>query len=494
MALPVNVQDLIHGRRVENGRIEYKRRFNPLPVMHTICAFANDVNNWGGGYIILGVEALNGVPQFPVFGIKKHDQDTIYQRILELCNLMQPQYSAVVSTESVDGVEVIIIWAYAGNDRPYKCPVGLGQNSTKAYYIRKCSSTVKATNADERRLFDTSMSTPYDDMPNENAEIATDLDIRLIEGYLTTVKSKLLAQKLGLKEIASAMHLIGGQRENPKPLNFALMFFNFDPEKFFRDARIEVVIKPDPRGIGMRESIFRGPLDLQLRNALIYIKSTILVEEVHKLENRAEALRVWNYPHRCVEEILVNAIYHKGYNVSEPITVTVTPENMQIISCPGPDLSITAEAIKNRKMVSQTCRNRRVGDFLRELEFAEGRNTGIPIALASLKDNGSKPLKFETNETRDYLLVTIPCNQLFIPKVSDIEKIGSTEDVIRKILMLLTGGPKSAKTISRELDCKKSCDKIQKLLTQMVNEKQIKYFYPDQADHPKQKYVLKLEM
>ncbi|MDR2266064.1 MAG: putative DNA binding domain-containing protein [Christensenellaceae bacterium] len=493
MALPINVQNLIHARSYDLSRIEYKREFDPLTVMHTICAFANDVSNCGGGYIILGVEALNGVPQFPAFGIKKHDQDTIYQKILELCNLMQPQYSPIVSTESVDDVEVIIIWAYAGNYRPYKCPIGVGQNSIKAYYVRKCSSTVKATTADEHRLFDTSMSIPYDDMPNEHAELATDLDIRMIDGYLTTIKSKLLDQKLGLEEIAGRMRLTDGGRGDPKPLNVALMFFNFDPEKFFRYARIEVVIKPNPYGIAMRENIFRGPLDLQLRNALLYIKSVILVEKVYKLQNRAEALRLWNYPYRCVEEILTNAVYHKGYNVREPITVTVTPEKMQINSCPGPDLSITAEAIKNRKMVSQTCRNRRLGDFLIELEFAKGCNTGIPIALESLKDNGSKPLKFETNETRDYLLVTIPCQQLFLPQLSDIEKIGSREEVIRSILMRLTGGPKSAKAIAQELDCKKSGDKIKELLTQMVNEHLIEYLYPDKVDHPKQKYVLKLE-
>ena len=42
MALPINVNDLIHQRKVERTRIEYKENWNPEPIIHTITAFAND--------------------------------------------------------------------------------------------------------------------------------------------------------------------------------------------------------------------------------------------------------------------------------------------------------------------------------------------------------------------------------------------------------------------------------------------------------------------
>ncbi len=56
MALPINVIDLIHQRKVERTRIEYKADWNPEPIIHTITAFANDFDNMGGGYILIGVE------------------------------------------------------------------------------------------------------------------------------------------------------------------------------------------------------------------------------------------------------------------------------------------------------------------------------------------------------------------------------------------------------------------------------------------------------
>ena len=71
MSLPLNIDDLIHQRKVESARIEYKKDWNPEKVLHSVCAFANDIDNWGGGYIILGVEEKNGMPVLPPKGIRK---------------------------------------------------------------------------------------------------------------------------------------------------------------------------------------------------------------------------------------------------------------------------------------------------------------------------------------------------------------------------------------------------------------------------------------
>lgn len=65
MALPINIEDLIRRKVVENARVEYKKDWNPQPILHTICVFANDIENWGGGYIIIGIEEENGMPVFP---------------------------------------------------------------------------------------------------------------------------------------------------------------------------------------------------------------------------------------------------------------------------------------------------------------------------------------------------------------------------------------------------------------------------------------------
>ena len=65
MDLPININDILQARTVESERLEFKKGWNPLAVLHTLCAFANDFHNWGGGYIVIGVEESDGQPVLP---------------------------------------------------------------------------------------------------------------------------------------------------------------------------------------------------------------------------------------------------------------------------------------------------------------------------------------------------------------------------------------------------------------------------------------------
>ena len=53
MELEVSIEDLLNKQRVESDRIEFKTGFNPDEIYHSVCAFANDFNNEGGGAILL---------------------------------------------------------------------------------------------------------------------------------------------------------------------------------------------------------------------------------------------------------------------------------------------------------------------------------------------------------------------------------------------------------------------------------------------------------
>ena len=43
--------------------------------------------------------------------------------------------------------------------------------------------------------------------------------------------------------------------------------------------------------------------------------------------NQAEALRFYNYPYEALEEALSNAVYHKGYDLGNPIEVQIFMKN-----------------------------------------------------------------------------------------------------------------------------------------------------------------------
>ena len=265
-------------------------------------------------------------------------------------------------------------------------------------------------NDDELKdLFNLANRTPFDDRVNHVADMS-DLNYMLIKSYLKEIGSALYntADNMAFADLCANMNLISTLPEYVKPKNVALMFFNPEPEKFFPCAQIDVVQFPEgDGGDKIIEQTFTGPLHEQLRAALRYIRNTIITEQVVKSPDKAEVERFFNYPYAAVEEALSNAVYHKAYDEREPIEVRVEKDMIEIISHPGPDRSVTLDGLRTFKVKSRRYRNRRIGEFLKELHLTEGRNTGFKKILDALRQNGSPLPEFETNEAHDYFIARL---------------------------------------------------------------------------------------
>lgn len=64
-----------------------------------------------------------------------------------------------------------------------------------------------------------------------------------------------------------------------------------------------------------------------------------------------------------------------------------------MISYPGPPSPLNKEKLRAGKIVARKYRNRRVGDFLKELRLTEGKGTGILKIKRAMKLNGS-PIRY----------------------------------------------------------------------------------------------------
>ena len=125
------------------------------------------------------------------------------------------------------------------------------------------------------------------------------------------------------------------------------------------------------------------------------------------------------------------------------------------INCPGPDRSISKEDIEKGDMLkSRRYRNRRLGDFLKELDITEGRSTGVPTIQAKLAENGSPRATFETTDDRLTFLVTIPVHEGCSESSETIEKISErVSKSSERILDLIKNKPTiSAAEIAMEID------------------------------------------
>ena len=168
MSLPINIKDLIHGHSVEWERLEFKRGWNPEEVIHTICAFANDLHNWGGGYIVIGIEANNGMPVLPPDGLQQNRLDKIQNEVLKLGNRIQPAYIPIMQPYLLDGQHILILWCPAGDFRPYSAPTTLGEKAQRQFYLRVGSSIVVAKNESLRRMYELAARVPFDDRINQS--------------------------------------------------------------------------------------------------------------------------------------------------------------------------------------------------------------------------------------------------------------------------------------------------------------------------------------
>lgn len=421
-ALPINIDELLKGLVVEWERLEFKKGWNPEEIIHAICAFANDMNNWGGGYLVVGVEEAEGQPVFPPIGLSPNKIDAIQKELIELGYKIRPQYYPVITPVNYQEKMILVIWCPGGQTRPYQAPETLGKNPSYAYFIRRNSSTVKAQTKDIQKLHEIANQVPFDDRICHQAELK-DLDVGIIKDFLREIRSDLLSEvdKIPFTHLCRQMQIAQGPEEYLKPLNIGLMMFNNNPERFFPYSQIDIVDFHDEVGDSFSEKIFKGPIHVQLKEALRYLQSMLIKEEIRKRPDRAEADRFYNYPYVALEEALANAVYHKDYGQREPIEVSIHTDRIEILSFPGPLPPLKIEDLNKGSVRVRTYRNRRIGDFLKELHLTEGRCTGVPKIRKTMKTNGSPPPIFKTDEDHSFFLTILPIHPEASRKITSIE-------------------------------------------------------------------------
>ena len=138
MAIPITIDKLLDENIVEWARIEFKEGWNPDTTLKTISAFANDIDNWGGGYVVIGIKENKGAIEKPIIGLSKERIDFIQKEIVKYCKYIKPAYIPICEPVNYQGANLLLIWCPGGYERPYACPkVPSGEKSEKIYYRKR---------------------------------------------------------------------------------------------------------------------------------------------------------------------------------------------------------------------------------------------------------------------------------------------------------------------------------------------------------------------
>lgn len=86
--LPIGIENLLNENAIESTRLEFKSSINYEAIIHTIAAFANDFDNIGGGYIVIGVNNKGSSKE--IIGVKSEEIGQFEKKLLEYCHLIEP--------------------------------------------------------------------------------------------------------------------------------------------------------------------------------------------------------------------------------------------------------------------------------------------------------------------------------------------------------------------------------------------------------------------
>lgn len=215
---------------------------------------------------------------------------------------------------------------------------------------------------------------------------------------------------------------------------------------------------------------------------------------------RIEFRKGWN-PERTLKTIT-------AFANDSPIEIRIFPERIDIISFPGPLPPLNKEKLAKYQFDVRKYRNRRIGEFLKELHLSEGRQTGIPTILKEIEKNNSPKPVFETDEERSYFKIVLFIHKEFernevslgqITSQSDT-KLGLTWDQVgtklalswhqvRKILNLCLTEVR-IQYLMEQFGWKDRTKFRNKFINPLLKDGLLQMTIPDKPNSSKQKYVI----
>jgi predicted HTH transcriptional regulator len=415
-----SAKSLLEEARVESFQLELKAGWDEHTkpaIIRTICAFANDLLNHNGGYVILGVEDAGGSAALPPKGLPLESLEQVSKELLgQVKQWITPDYVPRVYPEEVDGRHVLVVHCPTGYNRPYAAPERLEKNGSRVQWVRVGAETKKADGELGRQLAEVVVRTPFDAQPRHELT-ADDLDSDVVENFLRQANSGLAGDAYTLADKLRGMDLLRRVNGHDAPLNAAVLFFISEPQKYFPGAKIEIVQEDEPGADEARRHTITGRPQYLIREALNWLEAhNGTLEKKHA--DRAEADRDRAWPFAAIEEVLVNAVHHRSYAPAnpDPIQIFIHPDQMIVFSYPGPMPGITLEQLQRGEFVRVPARNRYVGQLLKDIRLAEARSSGLRKIRQAMERAGNPPPQFEFDEARTYFKVVLPIHPAHLPR------------------------------------------------------------------------------
>jgi len=447
----------------ESERVEWKENVAEIDgVVKTLVAFANDISNLGGGYVVCGATEGKdeaGFQKLFLTGLAASRLKEIEGHVLSDCRkkvnpAIIPVVEEIPITDSDKRILVFIVPA-TGHAHNYRSS---GKDAS-TYYIRIGRETREARNSLLRELLTRKKAVePWDRRINYEAT-TDDIDFLILRDYLQQMKlwdsNKPLEDYISDKERLSsfAPPLAGkeGLTNIIRPRNFTLLLFGKNPTKFFSGAyAIFSIYHGKDRSEPTAERIEVVGTVVEQTKRLIELLNTesyTAFDKTHEHPNQVK------YPIRALREAVVNALVHRDYESDQPARITVFSDRIEINSAGSLPRAIDPEKFKIGK-ASPYWRNQTLAYFFNKLQLAQGEGQGIPTIIRTMLEEGCPPPIFEIGE--ENLLCILPAHPRheLLRELTNIENmiiLGNYKEALLKLEELLKNDPYNFRSL--ELYC-----------------------------------------
>jgi ATP-dependent DNA helicase RecG len=396
--------DLEHLARRENEQTEWKENVADIDdVVRTLCAFANDLSNLGGGYVVCGAaedKDTHGFPYLRRSGLSAQRFKEVEGMVLTRCReRVFPAITPLVEELPADTADRrILIFVQAATQQSHQFREA---HSTGKHYIRVSRQTLEARNGQLRELLVRKGDLePWDRRP---CTAATQADIDLVALRDTLARmgvqgdvAEYLSDTRQISSFVPPLCALEPLTKILRPRNFALLLFGRNVTRFIPGA---VAIFSSYAGFERSASSserheISGNL-LEQANQL----SQLLDLQTGQMIDKSDLSEpnVFKYPKRALYEASGNALAHRDYEQADPTRITVFSDRIEFHSPGSLPLGLELDQLRSGQ-VGPKWRNQALAWFFNRLQLAQAEGQGIPTILKVMSDSGSPPPRFEADE------------------------------------------------------------------------------------------------
>nr|AGC72567.1 ATP-dependent DNA helicase [uncultured bacterium A1Q1_fos_1870] len=391
----------------ENEQTEWKENVADIDdVVATLSAFANDLQNLGGGYVVCGAKEdkdEHGFPRLIRTGLAANRFKEVENHVLARCRdrVAPPLTPLIEELESEDPSRRILVFIQPATGAAHTFR---GHQDGTKHYVRVSRSTIEARNGLLKDLLVRKGALePWDRRPC-NAATVSDLDLLVLRDALQRMGvftldrgvEPYLAEGVQLSPFVPSLCVAEPLSGVLRPRNYAILLFGREPQRFIPGAFSIYSAYPgqdrtDP--VARRFEIAGTLLDQARRlQELLDAEAVTLFDKTNRRAPNAE-----KYPRRALQEAMINALAHRDYELVDPGRFTSYRDRIEVVS-PGPlPVGVTLEALRVGA-VTPRWRNQALAWFLSRLQLAQAEGQGIQTIRSTMKAVGCPPPIFDATE------------------------------------------------------------------------------------------------